>query len=122
VEDGDTLLRSVIVAEVKRHRGPDAAIRRDELLYALREHRPLAGLSDRGMRAAIQKLRFSTRDGARICSTTSYPGGYYYAETNEQLEAFLRQDRHRAKELWQRANRQARAAGLKGKELQGMLF
>ena len=106
----DVKLLEVIITVLQQCRGIDQRITREhlrrELTWRINTH-----VSDRAMRAAIENARF-TPEGALICSTTRKGGGYYMARNTTELEAYLRQDESRCREMWQRCRRQRAAAGL----------
>ena len=106
----DIRLLEAVLYILQKHRGADKRITRNALCSELR-WRLNARISDRAMRAAIENARF-TPEGALICSTTRKGGGYYMARNTTELEAYLRQDESRCREMWQRCRRQRAAAGL----------
>jgi len=49
-------------------------------------------VDDRKVRACINKLRKSEKPGSWICSTGGIEGGYWMAESQEELEEYIRQE------------------------------
>jgi hypothetical protein len=112
-----TELQATIVQVIAGHRGYDQRIGRVELCRQLSKSmgRPVR---DREMRIAIEILRTNHPVGAYICATTR--GGYWYAQTIEELNASLSQDERRAKKMLARLRRQRlRARSLTNQALTG---
>ena len=104
----DDLKRSVLHI-IGRHVGYANRIQRKNLLNILRNSSGL-DVSDRLMRKAIEDLRDTDPEGAKICS--SLDGGYYMAANVNELERYLNTDLSRAVKILKRVNRQRRVAGL----------
>ena len=64
----------------------------------------LTGLDDRTVRERIEELR---REGVPICSSLS--GGYFIAQTWDELESFLNRYRRTATKVLSTANKMAKA-------------
>jgi hypothetical protein len=94
---------------LNNHRGKVHRIPRPELLREpnLRLEEPH---HDRFMRATIEYLRRHTEKGAWICS--SLDGGYYLAETLDELRDYVLQEEGRAKKILAKTSRQRKVAGL----------
>lgn len=86
------MLEIQILAIIRAHIGAGCAIRRGDLLQMLK----LRGyqVDDRKMRMMIENLRTSVSGGAWICSTRNGTG-YFYAETEKELEDFLHTENNR---------------------------
>jgi hypothetical protein len=112
-----TELQAQIIRIMTEHRGQEHRISRVELCRQLSKSmgRPVR---DREMRIAIEVLRIEHPSGAYICSTTQ--GGYWYAESIDELEGYIAQDEHRAKRILARLRQQKlRARALVNRPLPG---
>ncbi len=66
---------------------------------------------NREVRASINQLRKSGRPGSWICSTGGIEGGYWMAESQEELEEFCQREfDSRAKDLFEQAAAMRKAA------------
>ncbi len=82
-------LEQAIKRILERHVGRNEAIRRKSLLRLLAN--ASYQVTDRVMRAQINQLR---KDGVLICSAGGENGGYWLAESPEELEEFIEHELH----------------------------
>ena len=75
------------------HVGVKNRMTRDGLLLWLQTNVD-SGLEDRGLRSAIERLRRTDDVGALICSSSGV-GGYWLAETIDELLSSYREERRR---------------------------
>lgn len=101
------LMKLELLQIIKHHVGKDNAISRSDL------HRMIVQrgypVNDRRMRAAIENLRTMYEAGAWICSDNR-GSGYWFAETLEELEVYLRSEHNRGLSIITRTYAQARRA------------
>jgi hypothetical protein len=72
------------------HVGRKNAISRTQLIYDLANMGfDYIDKDDRPVRGCINLIRKSGTDGSWICSTGGVGGGYWMAESNEELEEFI---------------------------------
>jgi hypothetical protein len=97
------------------HRGHKNVISRKKLINDLRSlgfH-----IDDRKVRACINQLRKSEKPGSWICSTGGENGGYWMAESQEELEQYIqREQESRLKDL----AKQAKAMRIAAEKYWGM--
>jgi len=102
-------LKTCVLKIIGSHVGCINRVERKKLLKILARDYGIV-VSDRIMRRAIEELRDTDPDGAKICS--SLDGGYYMAANVTELERYLNTDLSRAVKILKRVNRQRRVAGL----------
>ena len=94
MEDRNERLERAILAVLEKRSGQQRRITRPALVEWLR-HNHDKRLTDRELRASIEDLRRHDDIGSLICSSAG-TGGYWLAETINELLASYREERSRA--------------------------
>jgi hypothetical protein len=106
-------IEMMILHILRNHCGHDNRIRRSEILKILNNRLNVLHdqpIHDRFMRGCIENLRRHDELGAWICS--SLDGGYYMAETLDELRGYVLQEEGRAQKILAKTSRQRKVAGL----------
>jgi len=108
-QDVTEIISRLILRVLNDHRSEENRISRRDLKLQVSDLLG-AAVGDRKLRDIMMTLRFDDPRGAWICG--SFKSGYYLARDEDELNAFLRSDEHRARTLLARCAKQRKNAGL----------
>ena len=113
ITDELAMIDQTILDILDDHRGHEKRISRDGLLLLINRqlyNQPGFPVRDRLMRTHIEQLRRKSEAGAWICSCLD--GGYFLAESLQELDTYLNSEQSRLVHLAKKINRQRKVAGL----------